>query len=194
MILLIDHFDSFVHNLSRYFIQLGCESTVIRYDKITPDKIRRINPSYIVLSPGPCSPAEAPISVEIVKQFFNKIPILGVCLGHQIIAAAFGAKITRAKLPLHGKSSLITHQGRSIMSALPQPLRVGRYHSLIVSTENFPQSLEVLASSEEGEIMALQHKGYPTIGVQFHPESVLTDGAYQLLKNFLALQNKTLII
>lgn len=191
MILLIDHFDSFVHNLSRYFIQLGFETKVVRYNKITPDQIAEMNPTHLVLSPGPCSPTEAPTSVTIVKQYCHKIPILGVCLGHQIIAEAFGGKITQAKKPLHGKSSLITHHGHSIMTGLAQPLRVGRYHSLIVSNENFPDCLEILASSTEGEIMALGHKKYPTVGVQFHPESVLTDGGYRLLENFL---NRTLLL
>lgn len=185
MVLLIDHFDSFVYNLSRYFIQLNCQTKVIRCNEITVDDIRKMNPSYIVLSPGPCTPMEVPVSSDIVKEFFNSIPILGVCLGHQIIAQAFGAKINRAFLPLHGKSSLISHTDSSVMSGLPQPLQVGRYHSLIVSDENFPECLEVLARSEEGEIMALRHKEYPTVGVQFHPESVLTVGGYEMLGNFL---------
>lgn len=185
MVLLIDHFDSFVHNLSRYFIQLKCETKVIRYNEVTLDVIRKINPTYIVLSPGPCTPTEVPVSIDIVKEFFTSIPILGVCLGHQIIAQAFGGKINRALIPMHGKSSFIFHSRQSVMSDLAQPLKVGRYHSLIVDSIDFPECLEVLARSEEGEIMALQHKKYPTYGVQFHPESVLTDGGYQLLENFL---------
>lgn len=185
MILLIDHFDSFVHNLARYFIQLGYQTTVIRSNKISVAEIEKINPSHIVLSPGPCAPIDVPVSIEIVRKFHAKMPILGVCLGHQIIAEAFGGLISHAKKPMHGKSSFISHNNLSIMKNLPQPLKVGRYHSLIVAENNFPDCLTVLAHSDENEIMAFSHQKFPTVGVQFHPESVLTDEGYLLLQNFL---------
>ena len=185
MILLIDHFDSFVHNLARYIKQLGYPTSVVRYDQINILDIEKINPSHLILSPGPCGPNEALKSVKIVQHFENKKPILGVCLGHQIIAEAYGGKIVHAKKPLHGKSSMITHENNFIMKNLPRPLKVGRYHSLIMSSENIPMCLKVIARSEEGEIMAIAHKRYSVYGVQFHPESVLTEGGYALLENFL---------
>lgn len=186
MILLIDHFDSFVHNLARYFKQLGFPTCVLRYDKIDIPEIKKINPTHLILSPGPCSPNEALKSVDLVHHFESQIPILGVCLGHQIIAQAYGGEITRAKKPMHGKSSLIAHDNNFILRDLPQPMRVGRYHSLIMSSETIPDCLRVIARSEENEIMAFAHSDYPIFGVQFHPESVLTEGGYDVLRNFLA--------
>lgn len=186
MILLIDNWDSFVFNLARYFGELGCERKVVRTDAITISKIEALNPTHIVLSPGPCAPNEAGISLEVVNRFAGKIPILGVCLGHQVIGQAFGGKVVRAKHPMHGKSSLIEHNEAGIFSDLSNPLRVARYHSLIVSNDGFPNHiLKITAQSAEGEIMALEHVSLPVYGVQFHPESVLTGSGHQMLRNFI---------
>lgn len=185
MILLLDNYDSFVYNLKRYVQELGHECLVMRNDKISIKDIKKLNPSHIILSPGPCTPNEAGISIEVVLQFASSMPILGVCLGHQIIARAFGGLITRSTQPLHGQTSLVTHDGKGIFYKLDSPLTVARYHSLIVAKQNLPECLQVTAISEEGEIMALQHKNFPVFGVQFHPESFLTPMGYELLSNFL---------
>lgn len=189
MILLIDNYDSFVHNLARYIVRLGYETLVIRNDQITLEEIKFLNPEKMIISPGPCDPDKAGISLAVISEFGSSIPILGVCLGHQAIGQAYGAQVVRAEKPMHGKSSMITHEGKSIFSDLPSPLKVGRYHSLIVSKENLPDSLEILAETESGEIMALRHKSHPVYGVQFHPESVNTDHGPKLLLNFL-IQNQ----
>lgn len=188
MILIIDNYDSFVFNLGRYIQELGYEIKVVRNDAIDLDTIDAKAPSHIVLSPGPCSPNEAGVCIDLVKTFGKTTPIFGVCLGHQAIAQAFGAKVTRAKKPMHGKSDRIVHHNQSIFTGIENPLNVGRYHSLIVSHDDFPACLERTAHSDENEIMALQHKTYPIFGVQFHPESVLTDHGYPLLRNFLSLR------
>lgn len=187
MILLIDNYDSFVYNLARYIGELGAERCVVRNDEISLTDIAKLNPSHIIISPGPCAPDQAGISLAVIQHFADKIPILGVCLGHQAIGQAFGAKVTRAKRPMHGKASRIMHEGKNIFSALQNPLKVARYHSLIVSEDNFPSDLLITARCEMGEIMALQHRHYPVFGVQFHPESVLTEQGYLLLKNFIEL-------
>lgn len=187
MILLIDNYDSFVHNLARYVGELGYPRHVIRNDALSLDEIIEINPSHIILSPGPCTPDKAGITMDVIKKFSPKIPILGVCLGHQAIGQAFGGLVVRAHKPMHGKACLLNHSSNGIFTDLKNPFRVGRYHSLIVSREKFPSDLIVTSLSEEGEIMSLAHRVYPTIGVQFHPESILTEDGHKLLKNFIAL-------
>lgn len=186
MILLIDNWDSFVFNLARYFGELGYERRVVRTDAITLHEIETLKPSHIVLSPGPCAPKDAGISLDVIKHFAGRIPILGVCLGHQAIGEAFGGRVVRAKHPMHGKSSMIEHTGEGIFRQLPNPLRVARYHSLIVEPESLPAELRMTAQSEEGEIMALEHQVWPVFGVQFHPESVLTESGHALLQNFIS--------
>jgi len=186
MILIIDNYDSFVFNVARYLVELGEEVRVVRNDDIDAAAVRLLLPKAIVLSPGPCTPNETGVSLEIVKELSGAIPILGICLGHQCIGQAFGARIERALHPMHGRASDILHDGRALFEGLPTPLRVGRYHSLIVEFdpgERVP--LDVTARSVEGEIMALQHHTHPTYGVQFHPESVLTQAGHRLLENFL---------
>ena len=187
MILVIDNYDSFVHNLARYLRELGWETTVCRNDEIGVDEVEALGPSHIVLSPGPRTPDEAGICVPLVRSLGASIPILGVCLGHQCIGQAFGGKVVRAGRPMHGKTSPLRHDGRGIFAGLPDPLTATRYHSLVVSRDGLPDELEVEAESDQGEIMALRHRRHPVVGLQFHPESVLTDRGYDLLRNFLAL-------
>lgn len=185
MILVIDNYDSFVYNLARYVRELDYHCEVYRNDKITLEKIEELKPSHIIISPGPCTPNEAGISLDVIKYLGPSIPILGVCLGHQAIGQAFGGKVVRAQNPMHGKASWIKHNGENIFQNLDQPLQTGRYHSLVVSPNKFPKELEITAYCERGEIMALRHKNYPIFGVQFHPESVLTKQGHELLRNFL---------
>jgi anthranilate synthase/aminodeoxychorismate synthase-like glutamine amidotransferase len=185
MILVIDNYDSFVHNLARYLRELGWATRVVRNDGMALDDIAALKPSHIVISPGPCTPNEAGISVATVRRFGPSIPILGVCLGHQSIGQAFGGRVVRARRPMHGKTSLIRHRSAGIFAGLPNPLRATRYHSLVVAKEDLPDELEITAESEEGEIMALAHRRYPIVGLQFHPEAVLTEHGYDLLRNFL---------
>lgn len=185
MILIIDNYDSFVYNLARYVVELDHQCEVYRNDKISLLKIKELNPTHIIISPGPCTPNEAGVSLDIIKYLGATTPILGVCLGHQAIGQAFGGKVVRAQNPMHGKASWIKHNGTGLFHGLEQPLQTGRYHSLVVSSEQFPQELEITGYCEQGEIMALQHKHYPIFGVQFHPESVLTKQGHQLLKNFI---------
>ena len=187
MILLIDNYDSFVWNLARYVSELGHTRIVVRNDATSLDQIAALAPSHIIVSPGPCSPAEAGISNAVIAELGGNVPILGVCLGHQCIGAALGGKVARARRPMHGKTSLVHHDGSGVFAGLPDPLRVTRYHSLIVEDEALPECLEVTARSEEGEIMALAHRTQPTVGVQFHPEAVLTEHGHDLLRNFLSL-------
>lgn len=187
MILLIDHYDSFVYNLARYFEQLGQQTQVLRSDAIPPGAIDDLRPRALVLSPGPCSPREAGNSIAIVCEHYRRIPMLGVCLGHQVIAAAFGATIERAAAPMHGRSSAVRHSGKGLFAGLPNPLTVGRYHSLIVNEPSLCTDLHVTARAGDGTVMALAHKKWPVYGVQFHPESVLTDGGYAIVANFLHL-------
>ena len=186
MILLIDNYDSFVYNLARYVKELGHSCRVIRNDAITVSEIAHtICPTHIIISPGPGIPAKAGISIPIVRELGKRIPILGVCLGHQAIGEAFGASIIRAKKPMHGMASTIYHDNQGIFKGISNPLKVARYHSLVVSTDHLPDVLHVNAFSEKSEMMALQHKKLPIFGVQFHPESILTDQGYELLGRFL---------
>lgn len=186
MILLLDNYDSFTYNLYQYFCELGEEVKVFRNDRITVDEIRRLKPEAIVLSPGPGVPENAGISIETVKTFYRQIPLIGVCLGHQAIAAAFGAGITKAKEIKHGKTSLVRHDGKGIFGGLPDPVEVMRYHSLVMDRTKIPEVLEVVAESlDDGEIMAIQHQSAPCFGVQFHPESIGTETGKQMLENFL---------
>lgn len=187
MILLIDNYDSFVHNLARYFEELGCETDVVRNDSTTVDEVRRRLPQAIVLSPGPCTPRETGICGDIVRELGPTTPILGVCLGHQTIAYALGGRIVRAPQPVHGRTSLILNHGERLFAGLPNPLRATRYHSLIAEESSLPAVFQVTARSEEGLIMALDHREWPVFGVQFHPESVLTECGHRLLANFLIL-------
>ena len=185
MILLIDNYDSFVYNLARYVRELGETPLVRRHDAIGIDEIFQLAPSHIVISPGPCSPREAGISTDVVRQVGPFIPILGVCLGHQCIGAAYGGQILRAGAPMHGKTSRIHHTGAGLFQGLPNPFTATRYHSLVIEPSSLPESLVVTATSEDGEIMAVQHVEYPVHGVQFHPESVLTEHGYRLIDHFL---------
>ena len=189
MILMIDNYDSFTYNLVQYIGQLGGEVVVHRNDKIFLDEIRELKPDAIVISPGPCTPKEAGISVELIRQFGATIPILGVCLGHQAIGYAFGAEVVRAERIMHGKTSQIINDGRTIFQGLPNPFVAGRYHSLIVKKDSLPDCLEISAETEQGEIMGIRHKEYLVEGIQFHPESVLTPNGKRILKNFLAMIN-----
>jgi anthranilate synthase/aminodeoxychorismate synthase-like glutamine amidotransferase len=188
MILVIDNYDSFVHNLARYVEICRYKPLVIRNDAITIQEIEKLNPEKIIISPGPCTPDEAGISLEVVRNFYTNIPILGVCLGHQVIGQAFNARVTRATIPLHGMASSIRHNQNDIFRNIPNPLTVGRYHSLIVDHVSNDSELFVTAKSFEGEIMALQHKLYPVFGVQFHPESILTDNGLDLIQNFISIK------
>jgi anthranilate synthase/aminodeoxychorismate synthase-like glutamine amidotransferase len=189
MILLIDNYDSFTYNLVQYFAELGEQVLVRRNDEISLTQIAAIRPSYLVISPGPCSPDQAGISLAAIQHFAGQIPILGVCLGHQAIAQAFGAKVVRAKTVMHGKNSLIKHREEGLFKGLNNPLSVTRYHSLVVETESVPDdfSIEAWTEADSPEIMALSHKKLAVHGVQFHPEAILTEQGHQLLQNFLTL-------
>jgi len=188
MILMIDNYDSFTYNLVQYLGELGAEVIVFRNDKITIPEIERLNPEKIVISPGPCTPKEAGISVEVIKHFAGKIPIFGVCLGHQSIGVAFGGRIVRAKNLMHGKTSLIFHDGKTIFEGIPNPFEATRYHSLVIEKESLPEELVITAWTEDGEIMGVRHKRYIIEGVQFHPESILTRHGHDILRNFLRLK------
>lgn len=187
MLLVIDNYDSFTYNLVQYFGELGAEMKVIRNDELTLEEIEALGPERIVISPGPCSPNEAGVSVDVVKRFGGKVPILGVCLGHQSIAQAFGGDVVRADRLMHGKTSEMHHAGASVFKGLPDPFVATRYHSLIVKKETLPDCLEITAWTDEGEIMGLQHKEHSIHGVQFHPESILTAEGKNLLANFLQM-------
>jgi anthranilate synthase/aminodeoxychorismate synthase-like glutamine amidotransferase len=186
MILLIDNYDSFVHNLARYVRELGGEAVVERNDAVTLETIEALAPSHIILSPGPCTPREAGISTDVVRRFGPTTPILGVCLGHQCIGAAYGADIVRAGRPRHGRTSRLQHDGSSVFAGLPSPIRVARYHSLVIAGSALPSCLRVLArSKDDGEIMAVEHREHPVVGLQFHPESAATEYGYAMLDRFL---------
>jgi len=187
MLLLIDNYDSFVHNLARYFRRLGQETLVVRNDATSPREIVALRPQAIVLSPGPCTPNEAGCSLDVVKQLAGQVPILGVCLGHQAIGAALGGRVIRAPVPMHGRTSTIRHCASGIFAGVINPLTVGRYHSLIVESSTLPAELEVIAQTTDGIVMALAHRRWPLFGVQFHPESILTEGGYAILANFLRI-------
>jgi anthranilate synthase/aminodeoxychorismate synthase-like glutamine amidotransferase len=187
MILLIDNYDSFTFNLVQYLGELGATCLVYRNDQIHSSAIREMKPKYLVVSPGPCTPQEAGISQEAILQMAGRIPILGVCLGHQCIGSAFGGKIIRAERLMHGKSSLIHHDGKTLYRGLPSPFSAIRYHSLLIERKSLPACLEISAETQEGEIMGVRHRNFPIEGVQFHPESIMTQEGKNLLKNFLAL-------
>jgi para-aminobenzoate synthetase component 2 len=185
MILMIDNYDSFTYNLVQYLMELGEDIIVKRNDEINTDEIEKLSPDMIIISPGPCTPVEAGISLETIEKFKGKIPILGICLGHQSIAQVFGGNIIKAEEPVHGKVHEITHRNIGVFRGLKNPLKVTRYHSLIVERESLPSSLEITAEGPKGEIMGLRHREYPIEGVQFHPEAILTEQGLELLKNFL---------
>ena len=187
MILMIDNFDSFTYNLVQYLGEMGCELQVFRNDEITTDQIAELGPEKIIISPGPCSPTEAGVSVETVQRFAGKIPLLGVCLGHQAIGQAFGGHIVRAKSLMHGKTSPIMHDGHGVFEGLPQPFDATRYHSLVIDrTHDFPACLEISAETADGEIMGVRHREFALEGIQFHPESILTgEPGRELLRNFI---------
>jgi len=187
MLLVIDNYDSFTYNLVQYFQQLGQEVVVYRNDEISLTDIQVLDPQYICISPGPGTPDQAGICLDLIKQFSGMLPILGVCLGHQAIARAFGAEIVVNWRQMHGKTSLVNHNYEGVFRSLPNPLSVVRYHSLVVNEDSLPTSLIVTARTEEGEIMGISHRQYPLHGVQFHPESILSEAGYQLLENFLSL-------
>jgi len=187
MLLMIDNYDSFTYNLVQYFGELGEDVRVFRNNKITIDQIESLKPSRIVISPGPCTPTEAAVSVETIRHFAGRLPLLGVCLGHQSLAAAFGGEVVRAERLMHGKTSKIRHDGKTIFRQLPSPFDATRYHSLIVKRETLPSCFEVSAETAEGEIMGMRHRSFGIEGVQFHPESILTMVGKDLLRNFLKL-------
>lgn len=187
MILLIDNYDSFVHNLARYFRQLGCQTQVIRNDALTIEQVIAMQPEAIVLSPGPCTPDQAGISLELVAKCAASIPILGICLGHQVIVQAFGGSIIVSHHPMHGRESELVHWGSPMFANIPSPFKAGRYHSLIADRERLPSCLKVTARTDDFTIMAVEHETYPVVGLQFHPESILTEHGYRIIHNFLKL-------
>ena len=185
MLLVIDNYDSFTYNLVQYLGEMGQEVRVVRNDELPAAEIAALAPSHIVISPGPCTPNEAGISLEVIKTYAGKIPILGVCLGHQAIGQAFGGKVVRAARVMHGKTSQISHDGKGLFTGLPNPFQATRYHSLLIERASVPDSLDVTAQTAENEIMAVRHKTLPVEGVQFHPESFLTTSGKDLLRNFI---------
>ena len=185
MILMIDNYDSFTYNLVQYMGELGADIRVERNDRISIDEIESLAPKKIVISPGPCTPAKAGISVEVIKYFSGKVPVLGVCLGHQSVGAAFGGEIIKAGKLMHGKTSEVRHDGKTLFNGLPNPFTATRYHSLVLNRKTLPDCFEITAESDDNEIMGIRHKGLPVEGVQFHPESILTPNGKDLLKNFI---------
>ena len=185
MILMIDNYDSFTYNLVQYMGELGADIRVERNDRISIDEIESLVPKKIVISPGPCTPAKAGISVEVIKYFSGKVPVLGVCLGHQSVGAAFGGEIIKAGKLMHGKTSEVRHDGKTLFKDLPNPFTATRYHSLVLNRKTLPDCFEITAESDDNEIMGIRHKGLPVEGVQFHPESILTPNGKDLLKNFI---------
>ena len=185
MLVMIDNYDSFTYNLVQYLGEMGQDLRVFRNDAVTVDEVEQMNPDHIVISPGPCTPREAGISVELVRRMAGKAPILGVCLGHQSIGYAFGAEIVRADRLMHGKTSEIYHEGEGVFRGLPSPFKATRYHSLVIRRETIPACLAITAETDQREIMGVRHRDLPIEGVQFHPESILTESGKQLLKNFL---------
>lgn len=187
MLLMIDNYDSFTYNLVQYLGELGEIIKVYRNDQITVDEVERAGPDRLVISPGPCTPEEAGVSNEIIRRFAGRVPLLGVCLGHQCIGHVFGGEVVRAPRLMHGKTSMIQHDGKTIYKGLPNPFEATRYHSLIIKRETIPACLEITAETDQGEIMGVRHKEHKVEGVQFHPESILTESGKDLLRNFLAL-------
>lgn len=191
-ILLIDNYDSFVFNLARYLQELGVDTAVVRNDQLTVEEVRKLAPSAIVLSPGPCTPAESGISEQLVRELHQTIPILGVCLGHQAIVTAFGGNVIKAPVPIHGQTATIQHDALKLFARCPNPMTVGRYHSLIAAEASLPAALLVTSRTSDGLIMSVEHRRFPVYGVQFHPESILTSHGHQLLLNFLNLAGLSL--
>jgi anthranilate synthase/aminodeoxychorismate synthase-like glutamine amidotransferase len=187
VLLVIDNYDSFTFNLVQYFGQLGVNMRIFRNDEITPAEAEKLNPDRVLISPGPCTPSDAGVSIDIIKIFAGKKPVLGVCLGHQAMGQHFGGKVIRAPRQMHGKLSPITHRNTDIFQGLTSPFTATRYHSLLVERSSFPDCLEITAETAEGEIMGLRHKQFPVFGVQFHPESIATEGGMKILQNFLSL-------
>ena len=187
MVFVLDNYDSFTYNLVQYMGEMGAEMTIRRNDELTVDDVEALAPERILLSPGPCTPQEAGISIELIQRFAGKVPILGVCLGHQAIGAAFGGDVVRAPKLMHGKTSEVEHDGKTVFTGIATPMTCTRYHSLIVSEKNLPRDLEVSARTADGTIMGLRHRKYPVEGVQFHPESVLTGDGKRLIRNFLEM-------
>lgn len=185
MLLMIDNYDSFTYNLVQYFGELGERVTVYRNDQLTLNDVDALAPSHVVISPGPCTPNEAGISVDLVREYGARIPILGVCLGHQSIAQAYGGNIVRAPTLMHGKTSMISHEGESLFGEIPTPFQATRYHSLVVEESSLPDCFEITARADDGEIMGIAHRSHPVVGVQFHPESILTQYGHKMLHNFL---------
>ena len=185
MVIVVDNYDSFSYNLAQYLGELGNEPEVFRNDKVTVLDIERMNPSHIVISPGPCTPLEAGVSNDVIRHFAGVIPVLGVCLGHQCIGHVFGGNVTHARVPTHGKHSPVFHDGKTIYLGVPSPFEGGRYHSLVVTWDQVPASLEMSAWTEDGSIMGIRHKEFVVEGVQFHPESIMTPAGHDLLRNFL---------
>jgi anthranilate synthase/aminodeoxychorismate synthase-like glutamine amidotransferase len=185
VVVLIDNRDSFVHNLARYVRELGRPTAVLRCDEVSVAEVAALDPSHVLISPGPCTPREAGVSVPLVRALGATTPILGVCLGHQCIGEAYGGRVVRALRPMHGKASPIAHDGTGIFAGLPDPLHATRYHSLVIAPDGLPGDLVVTARSEEGEIMAVRHRRHPVIGLQFHPESILTEHGHALVRAFL---------
>jgi anthranilate synthase component II len=190
MLLMIDNYDSFTYNLVQYFGELGANVQVHRNDQITLEQIDQLAPDLICISPGPCSPTEAGVSIDVIKRYAGKVPILGVCLGHQAIGAAFGGRVVRAKEIMHGKTSPVTHQQSDVFAGLPSPFTVIRYHSLAIERASLPDSLIITAETPDGEIMGVRHRELPLYGVQFHPESVLSEQGHALLNNFLTMNHR----
>ena len=191
MILMIDNYDSFTYNLVHYLGELGEKVVVYRNDKISPREVERLNPDMIMISPGPCTPKEAGVSVDLINEFMGKKPILGVCLGHQSIAYALGGRIIRAKRLLHGKTSMIIHDGKGIYSGIPNPFEATRYHSLLVDRDSLPPGLDITAWTDEREIMGIRHREYLLEGVQYHPESILTKYGKDILNNFITIAKRS---
>ncbi len=187
MILVIDNYDSFTYNLVQYLGELGQESVAYRNDAITPAEIDKLVPSHIIISPGPCTPLEAGISNDVIRYFRGRIPILGVCLGHQCIGYVYGGRIKRAALPMHGKESMVYHDGESVFQGIPSPITAGRYHSLIIEAETMPATLEITAKTEDGVVMGVRNRRDMVEGVQFHPESIMTPEGHNILSNFLKM-------
>jgi anthranilate synthase/aminodeoxychorismate synthase-like glutamine amidotransferase len=188
MLLMIDNYDSFTYNLVQYFGELGADVRVVRNDQITTDEALKLEPTHLCISPGPGTPRDAGVSMKMIETFAGKIPVLGVCLGHQSLVEVFGGKVVRAGRLMHGKTSLVHHDGRGVFAGLPDPFEAGRYHSLIAEPGSLPQVLEVSAKTAEGEIMGVRHREWPVEGVQFHPESILTPDGPKLMRNFLELE------
>ena len=186
MVLMVDNYDSFTYNLVQYLGELGEEVRVVRNDELTVEEIASLRPARIVLSPGPCTPNEAGVSLELIRRFAGEVPILGVCLGHQAIGQAFGGRVVHARTLMHGKTSPIHHDGQGVFKGLPSPYTATRYHSLAIERDSCPDELEVTAWTEDGEIMGVRHRSLPVEGVQFHPESILTEHGHALLRNFLS--------